>query len=95
MTPLNFARGMSDYRIIVRRVAIGSAPYRWGWEVREASGNIQVHISPERFRDMEAAYQAGKAWLGAAEPVPCVRPAKSRGPYRTKARLTAVQQNPN
>jgi hypothetical protein len=95
MTPMNFARGMSDYRIIVRRVAIGSAPYRWGWEVREATGNTQVHISPERFRDMEAAYQAGKAWLGAVEPVSGARPATSSGPYKTKARPTAVQQNPN
>jgi hypothetical protein len=90
MTPLSFARGRSDYRIIVRRVAIGSAPYRWSWEVREATGNTQVHISPERFRDMEAAYQAGKAWLGAAEPVGCAPMTKARGAYKTKARMTAA-----
>jgi hypothetical protein len=95
MTPLNFARGTSDYRIIVRRVAIGSAPYRWGWEVREATGNTQVHISSERFRDMDTAYQAGKAWLGAAEPVTCALTAQSRAPSKTKARLTAVPRNSN
>ena len=63
MTPLSFTRGMSDYRVVVRRVAVGPAPYRWGWEVR-GDGNTQVHISSDRFHDMETAYQAGKAWLG-------------------------------
>ena len=62
MTPPSLTRA-SDYRVVVRRVAIRLAPYRWGWEVR-GDGDTQVHISTDRFHDMETAYQAGKAWLG-------------------------------
>jgi hypothetical protein len=86
MTPLSFTRGTSDYRVVVRRVAIGSAPYRWGWEVR-GDGDTQVHISSDRFHDMETAYQAGRAWLGRrwAGLVCRARPAKPRD--RTRLRL--------
>jgi hypothetical protein len=83
MTPLRSA-WRCEYRIVVRRVAIGSVRYRWGWEVREATGDARVHISPERFRDMETAYQAGKAWLGAAEPVAGAVTGKSCGRYPTR-----------
>jgi hypothetical protein len=86
MTPLSFTRGTSDYRVVVRRVGIGSAPYRWGWEVR-GDGDTQVHISSDRFHDMETAYQAGKAWLGrrwAGLPRPTGQAVR---PNKTKARL--------
>jgi hypothetical protein len=89
MTPPSVTRGTSDYRVVVRRVAIGSAPYRWGWEVR-GDGDIQVHISSDRYHNMETAYQAGKAWLGrrwAGFPRPTGQAAR---PYKTKAWLTAM-----
>ncbi len=92
MTPLSFTRGTSDYRVVVRRVAMGSGPYRWGWEVR-GDGDTQVHISSDRFHDMEAAYQAGKAWLGRLG-AGSRRPIGQAVPHKTRARLTAVQQNP-
>ena len=61
MTSFGHAEGAFDYKLIVRRVAMGSAPF--GWEVRGADGMTLVYISTDRFRGMEAAYKAGQAWL--------------------------------
>jgi hypothetical protein len=48
-------------RIVVRRRAIGAAPFTW--EVHQGDIGAPIHISPERFPSMEAAYRAGQARL--------------------------------
>jgi hypothetical protein len=50
-----------DVRVVVRKVALGPAPY--GWEVHDASTCVPRHVCPDRFKSMETAYQAGQAWL--------------------------------
>lgn len=64
------ARNAFDYSVVVRRVATGSTPFRW--EVHPADGSKPVRVSSERFRSMQAAYEAGQAWLadGPALPLP-------------------------
>jgi hypothetical protein len=52
--------------VVVRRVRIGAAPF--GWEVHHAAAAKPLHVSPETFRSMDAAYRAGQARL--AEFVP-------------------------
>jgi hypothetical protein len=89
MTPPSLTRGTSDYRVVVRRVAMGAVPYRWGWEVR-GDGDTQVHISSDRFHDMETAYQAGKAWLGRRWVGFPRSTGQAARPYKIKARLTAT-----
>jgi hypothetical protein len=49
-------------RIVVRRVEVGTAaPFRW--EVYWEEGAEPIHVSPGRYRSMEAAYCAGQARL--------------------------------
>ena len=48
-------------RVVVRRVEVGPAPFRW--EVYCEEGAEPIHVSPDRFRSMEAAYDAGTARL--------------------------------
>jgi hypothetical protein len=48
-------------RIVVRRAEVGAAPFRW--EVYWEEGAEPIHVSPDRFRSMEAAYCAGQARL--------------------------------
>ena len=82
MTPFGFDTATLDCKLIVQRVATGSTPY--GWEVRGADGITLVYVSTDRFRSMEAAYKAGKAWLatqpGRRKPgenvVPGLRPSR-------------------
>jgi hypothetical protein len=47
-----------DTKIIVRRVGVGAAPFTW--EVVDANHGFPLHVSSERFRSMEAAYNAGQ-----------------------------------
>jgi len=47
--------------VVVRRVRIGAAPF--GREVHHAAAAKPIHVSPETFRSMEAAYRAGQAKL--------------------------------
>jgi hypothetical protein len=47
--------------IVVRRVRVGSAPF--GWEVHRVDTAGPIHVAPDRFRSMEAAYRAGQARL--------------------------------
>ena len=47
--------------VVVRRVAIGAAPF--GWEVHRAGAAGPIYVSSDRFRSMEAAYKAGQARL--------------------------------
>jgi hypothetical protein len=46
--------------VFVRRTGVGSAPFTW--EVH-GDGITPIHVSSERYRSMDAAYQAGKARL--------------------------------
>ena len=47
--------------VVVRRIHVGAAPF--AWEVHRTSASAPVQVSAERFRSMEAAYQAGQARL--------------------------------
>jgi hypothetical protein len=44
-------------RVIVRRTGIGVAPFTW--EVH-GNGITPIHVSPDRYKSMEAAYKAGQ-----------------------------------
>jgi hypothetical protein len=57
------ARDAFYYSLVVRRVSTGSTPFRW--EVHRAVGIELAQVSSERFRTMQAAYEAGQAWLTA------------------------------
>jgi hypothetical protein len=48
-------------RVVVRRVAMGSAPFRW--EVHWADRIAPVFVSSTRFANMDAAYRDGEARL--------------------------------
>ncbi len=48
-------------RVVVRRVRGSAAPYVW--EVYRTNAMGPIHVSRDRFRSMEAAYQAGQARL--------------------------------
>jgi hypothetical protein len=48
-------------KVVVRRVAAGAAPY--GWELRNDDAVTPVHASRTRFRNMEAAFKAGRIAL--------------------------------
>jgi hypothetical protein len=47
--------------VVVRRVRTGAAPF--GWEVYRAEMATPIYVSPDRFRSMHEAYQAGQARL--------------------------------
>jgi hypothetical protein len=47
--------------IVVRRVGVGSAPF--GWEIHRLDTMVLAHASPDRYKSMDAAYQAGLARL--------------------------------
>jgi hypothetical protein len=47
--------------VVRRRARAGTAPF--GWEVHGADTAEPIHVSPERFTTMEAAYGAGQARL--------------------------------
>jgi hypothetical protein len=48
-------------RVVVRRMAAGATPF--GWEVYKGDTVVPLHVSTDRFRSMEAAYQAGRTKL--------------------------------
>ncbi|MDQ2761986.1 MAG: hypothetical protein M3Y22_00305, partial [Pseudomonadota bacterium] len=50
-----------DIRVIVRRVGLGAAPF--AWEIHGSNTPVPRYVSPDRFRSMEAAYDAGQARL--------------------------------
>ena len=56
------------YGVIVRRVGTGSSPFRW--EVQAVDGILPVQVSSERFRSMQAAYEAGQTWLADSPALP-------------------------
>lgn len=58
---MGITREELNLRVVVRRVATGSTPY--GWAVHEADAFTPLHTAPDRFRGMQAAYEAGQAWL--------------------------------
>jgi hypothetical protein len=63
------------YSVVVRRVGTGSTPFRW--EVQAADGLVPTHVSSERFRSMQAAYEAGQVWLADSPALPLPRIALS------------------
>jgi hypothetical protein len=47
--------------VVVRRINTGATPFVW--EVRKDSEAVSLHVSAERYDNMEAAYSAGRAKL--------------------------------
>jgi hypothetical protein len=58
---MRITREALSVSILVRRVGVGAASF--GWEVHHADTAGPIHVSPDRFRSMEAAYRAGQARL--------------------------------
>ena len=58
--------------VVVRRVAIGAAPF--AWEVHRAGTAGPIDVSTDRFRSMEAAYAAGQVRLATLIPKPSLSP---------------------
>ena len=59
------------YSVVVRRVGTGSTPFRW--EIQAADGIMPTHVSSDRFRSMQAAYEAGQIWLADSPALPLPR----------------------
>ena len=83
------AREMLDYKVVVRRVATGSAPF--AWELHKGDTMIPVRVSQQRFKSMEAAYKAGQVELQSYEPP--TRPTRSTG--MSRRRVTALPPSLN
>jgi hypothetical protein len=66
--------------ILVRRVRIGAAPFRW--EVHRAGNADPIHVSSDHYKSMEAAFRAGQARLEE------FIPKRSMPPGVTKLRLS-------
>jgi hypothetical protein len=64
-----------SYRVVVRRMAAGAAPF--GWEVHSGETIVPLQVSAERFCSMEAAYIAGQSKL--ADMAPQKRASPGRG----------------
>ena len=47
--------------VVVRRVGVGSAPF--GWEIHRTDTMVLAHASADRYKNMDAAYNAGQARL--------------------------------
>jgi len=66
----NPIRGLSRYRIIVRR--LGREPKPYGWEIHDDEGDLRVTRSEDRYRSFQDAWEAGtkvlhrQNWKGAA-----------------------------
>jgi alkylhydroperoxidase family enzyme len=72
-----------NLRVVVRRVAVGTTPYKW--EVVHDGPFDPVHVCSVRFRGMQEALEAGSAWLGTF----IANEAASR---RSRAASTAVRE---
>jgi hypothetical protein len=57
------AKDQLTLKVVVRRVATGTAPY--GWELQSDDTITPIQVSRARFRNMEAAFKAGQAGLAA------------------------------
>jgi hypothetical protein len=64
--------------VVVRRINTGATPFVW--EVRKDSEAVSLHVSAERYDNMEAAYSAGRAKLPdfISEPTPASIRSRSR-----------------
>ncbi|HEX2939877.1 MAG TPA: hypothetical protein VHO91_02445 [Rhodopila sp.] len=49
------------FKVVVRRVTTGAAPF--AWEVHRDENVLPLQVSADRFGSMEAAYLAGQAKL--------------------------------
>jgi hypothetical protein len=58
---MRLSREALDYRVVVRRVAVGPRPFQW--EIRAEDGGTPIQVSPGRFTGMAIAYEEGQAWL--------------------------------
>lgn len=71
-----------DLKVVVRRVAAGSAPFQW--EVEREGAITPIQMSTERFRSMQDAYDAAQTWL--ADFV-AANPARSRRSREARAAI--------
>ena len=61
MLPRITKEALATSVVVRRRTRAGIAPF--GWEVHGADRAEPLHVSPDRFTSMEAAYGAGQARL--------------------------------
>jgi hypothetical protein len=80
-------------RVVVRRVRAGATPFRW--EIHGADTLEVMHVSPDHFSSMEAAYSAGQARLGEFMPTAPSRPGMTENRFwrsRQNARNAQIAQ---
>jgi hypothetical protein len=58
---MNIDMDVGSLTVVVRRITTGATPFVW--EVRKDSEAVSLHVSAERYNNMEAAYSAGRATL--------------------------------
>jgi hypothetical protein len=58
---MNIDMAVGYLTVVVRRINTGATPFVW--EVRKDSEAVSLHVSAERYGNMEAAYSAGRAKL--------------------------------
>jgi hypothetical protein len=58
---MNIDMAIGSLTVVVRRITTGATPFVW--EVRRDSEAASLHVSAERYDNMEAAYSAGRAKL--------------------------------
>ena len=84
---MRIRREALDFRVVVRRVTVGSAPY--AWEVRGEDGVTPVQVSPDRFRSMETALKEGQAWMAEFLSQRFSSPQRAASPVRSDPMLAA------
>jgi hypothetical protein len=58
---MNIDMEVGSLTVVVRRITTGATPFVW--EVRTDGEAVSLHVSAERYDNMEAAYSAGRAKL--------------------------------
>lgn len=75
-------------RVVVRRAGVGAAPFTW-----EVHGDAAapIHVSDDRYKSMDAAYEAGRARLAEFLPKRSVR-SDDHGNHRWKLRPSGLEK---
>lgn len=76
-------------RVVARRLGNGAKPF--GWEIHGAETIVPLYISPDRFKGLQAAYEAGQARLGDFITQPVRRPGQRESVFDTLTRTAALQ----
>jgi hypothetical protein len=76
-------------RVVARRLGTGTRPF--GWEIHGADTIVPLYVSPDRFKSLQAAFEAGQLRLGEFITQPVRRPGQRDSAYDTMTRAAAMQ----